>query len=174
MRKQREILPSDYHVTIAEIERRFYPLHISTSEDGRQIERFSPYYWSFEDSYSIPYALGPRHTTGLVSFPTYADAVTFCHREREEVDVLLECRKKAARCEVYPERNAWYGQEIEHLTGNAPFHYSTLFEEHAMVTDTYGTIYSLEALTLDEAMCQLYERVCAERPSPSTQEQVTV
>ncbi|GCE04233.1 hypothetical protein [Dictyobacter aurantiacus] len=173
MHKHREVLPPDYHMTIAEIERRFYPLSFFMSEDGRHIESLSAYSWSFEGRYSIPPAVGPRHTTDVVSFPTYADAVTFCHRKQEEVDMFLAWEKKAARCEVYPERNAWYAQEIEQLTGNLPVLYGTLFKAHAVVIDTNGTWYCEDAPALDEAMIHLYERVYAEKTSVSSTEPVS-
>lgn len=34
MRKQREVLPENYDMAIAEIHRRFYPLRIQRSEEG--------------------------------------------------------------------------------------------------------------------------------------------
>ncbi|GER87598.1 hypothetical protein KDW_17600 [Dictyobacter vulcani] len=172
--RKREILPRDYHMVIAEINQRFYPVHTQTTDDSQELTGFFELLWSFEDSDGIPMAVGPRHTTGLVSFPTYAAAINYCHRRCEESQFLVNWKKNAARCELYPERNAWYTQELQQLTGNTPFLCPSLFEVHAHVVLYDGTVHSVDAGTIDDAMCQLYEEVAELIALAQTEEHPTL
>ncbi|GCE04776.1 hypothetical protein [Dictyobacter aurantiacus] len=155
--RKRELLPDNYHMAIVEIHQRFYP--VLTSKDGQELTSFTELFWSTENSHGIPTALGPRHTTGLISFPTYADAINFCHRKREASKLCVQWEAEATRCEVYPERNAWYADEIQALTGEAPRIRRFSFEVQAIVTCKDGIVYGVDALTIDEAMIRLYESV---------------
>ncbi|GCE26405.1 hypothetical protein KDA_18890 [Dictyobacter alpinus] len=172
--RKREILPHDYHMTIAEINQRFYPIHRFTTDDHQELDGLLGLFWSNEDSYGIPMAVGPRHTTGLVSFPTYAAAINYCHRRWEDDELLYDWKKNAARCELYPERNVWYTQELQQLTGNTPLWFLSLSEVHAWVALYDGTVYSVDAGTIDEAMCQLYEEVAERIALAQTEEHPTL
>lgn len=79
-----------------------------------------------------------------------------------EAGVHVRWRALAANTEVYPERNAWYLEEIVHLAGAIPMVGIGVADAYADVIVRYrGGSYVLEAAgaSLDEAIEALYQRV---------------
>ncbi len=164
----RETLPEAYGVVIAEIERRYYPLRIEKrNEDGSVwLGCGSHAYWETEAEHGIPYALGPRHTQGVVSFQRYRDALEFCHRKQEGYRLWYQWDALAAHTELYPERNAWYRDEIVTMTSGT-FPWDRLPQVETSGTSiVYGSVFLkgthcfVSAPTIDDAWERLYECVC--------------
>ena len=94
------------------------------------------------------------------------EAIEACHAWREAVELPQEWRGLAARTEVYPERNAWYLDEIALLTGGGDtprLHCGISVHAVVLVRQTTrdnGTqIITATGGTPDEAIEALYQRV---------------
>ena len=64
----------------------------------------------------IPPALAPFHDPAQ-GYDSREEAIEACRAWREAAELPDEWRGLAARTELYPERNAWYLDEIARLTG---------------------------------------------------------
>ncbi len=156
-----ETLPPEYGVTIAEIEGQYYPIHVDKRDEQGMIEmmRLSSLYWETEASHGIPLAQGSQPTQGTISFRTHRATLDFCHRRRENHGLWYQWEKLATWTELYPERNAWYQEEILRLAGDIP----TIEPAGSIV---YGSVFRcgvhcfISTSTIDEAWERLYERVC--------------
>jgi hypothetical protein len=90
------------------------------------------------------------------------ESVAACRAWLEEEGVPVRWRALAAHTEVYPERNAWYLEEIVHLAGAIPMIGIGVADAYAIViARDSGRSYLLEAIgtSLDEAIEALYQRV---------------
>lgn len=70
-----------------------------------------------EDRSLIPHAFDTFHEGG----PGYLcseEALSACQAWCEAVELTEAWQELAARTELYPERNAWYREEIMNLTGD--------------------------------------------------------
>ena len=154
-------LPVSYNVAVIELEGRFYPVRIKRDKDTRTIKLDSAPHllWDIEVLFGIPPAQGPFHRQGVVSFSKHHHALAFCHRNQEEFGVLWHWQEVAARTEAYPERNAWYREEIRELAKAFPHVHVSGTEAYAHVSFRDGTWCSVFAPNVDEMWKQLYERV---------------
>jgi len=90
------------------------------------------------------------------------EVIAACRAWLVEAGVHVRWRALAANTEVYPERNAWYLEEIVHLAGAIPMVGIGVADAYADVIVRYrGGSYVLEAAgaSLDEAIEALYQRV---------------
>jgi hypothetical protein len=113
----------------------------------------------------IPPALPPWHDPAH-GYDSREEAIEACHAWREAVELPQEWRGLAARTELYPERTAWYIDEITRLTGeyDTPhLHCGTSVHVVVLARQTLGDsstqIITVTADTPDEAIETLYERV---------------
>nr|HET6902326.1 hypothetical protein [Ktedonobacteraceae bacterium] len=174
-------LPSHYGVAQL-ASGRFYPLYVSGEEPG-ELElspSFSCLHWGDQ---RIPFALGSTPREGVVSFEQHTHAIQYCQRNEEEFALLWQWQQYACQAELYPERNAWYRDEIERLAhaGDCPLLLSRETvdclcigtEVHAYIwvhlAGSYQAIRA-KAPTLDEALVALYEQVRATFMSPLSDE----
>jgi hypothetical protein len=158
--KKRELLPPDYHMVIAEMNGRYYPLRTDeTSTDTAIVVRTSPQVeWQWLLHYHTPYAIGTQPTEGVVSFPTYQAALNFCHRYQEDISLGIKWEWNNADIEWYPERNVWYLEEISRLTHDFVYAYSVGGEAHVGVF-LKAEYCKVHRPTMDEAIATLYETV---------------
>lgn len=101
----------------------------------------------------------------------YADrkkALEACRAWYEAATAPIQWASLAARTEMYPERNAWYLEEITRLTGGgipsfSPFHgvYSTVFVEAEGGHEGNHAIIAVTGATPDEAIEALYQQISA-------------
>jgi len=106
---------------------------------------------------------------GLVDEPgqgygSREEAIAACRAWLEAARLPVHWRELAARTEVYPERNAWYLDEIARLTEDAIPLLLCGSEVHAVVTAVQDGIEQLidaAGNTPDEAIEILYQRVYA-------------
>jgi len=159
---------------------RFYPLYVSGEEPGEPELSPSFYCLRWEDQ-RIPFALGPLRREGVVSFAQRTQALQYCQREKEAFDLLWQWQQRACQAELYPERNAWYRDEIERLahSGNCSLFLSReTVDCHCVGDEVYASIWvhlaktyqaiRAKAPTIDEALVALYEQVTATfMPPPS-------
>jgi hypothetical protein len=90
------------------------------------------------------------------------EVIAACRAWLEEAGVPVGWRALAAHTEIYPERNAWYLEEIVHLAGAIPMIGIGVADAYAVVIVRYsGGSYVLDAAgaSLDEAIETLYQRV---------------
>jgi hypothetical protein len=113
----------------------------------------------------IPLALPPFHDPAQ-GYDSREEAIEACYAWREAVELPQEWRGLAARTEIYPERTAWYMDEIAHLTRGYDIprlHCGT--SVHAVVLvrqatrDNGAQIIAATGDTPDEAIETLYQRV---------------
>lgn len=168
--------PSVYHYSVIEFAGRFYPCRIDLNMTGdkRQPTSVNLLYWQWQE---IPFAIGPRHGPGLVSFAKRTLAEDYGLRDEQEFTVLWDCSHITSLSEEFPERNAWYLEEIARLIVQHAQGYRT--SSRGLVHFTYisrceATIWlhtkwywpqplpdiQLEGrgTTMDEAIEQLYQR----------------
>ncbi|HEY6406686.1 MAG TPA: hypothetical protein VIY29_04370 [Ktedonobacteraceae bacterium] len=112
---------------------------------------------------AIPPALAsPSHHDPKKGYSSRKQALEACHTWDEEVRLSVHWERIAAHIEAYPERNAWYVDEITHMTGGSPLLVSATIEAvTVVVTESYPGIKVIRAsgITVDEAIEQLYQRV---------------
>ena len=113
----------------------------------------------------IPPALPPCHDPAQ-GYDLREEAIEACHAWLEAAELPQEWQGLAARTEVYPERNAWYIDEIAHLAGgdDTPrLHCGTSVHAVVFVQQTTGyngtRIIAARGDTPDEAIETLYQRV---------------
>ena len=162
MATPRETLPEDYRIVIAEIEGRYYPLFVEKrEEDGTVRLGYSPNLdWRAEAQHGVPPALGPRHMEGKISFRTYRAAFDFCHRMNEGYGLPCDWNELTAQTELYPERNAWYRDEIVALVNVRPLVETSSSSAYGSVFPRGGAHCFVTAPTIDEAWVRLYASVC--------------
>ena len=110
-----EQYPFSRQYSFFELAGRFYPCCIDISIDINELQEpraVSLRYWEWQE---IPFAIGPRHAPGIVSFAKRSLAKQYIIRQEQEFYVLWDCSHIAALSEEYPERNAWYREEIARL-----------------------------------------------------------
>ncbi|HVB20584.1 MAG TPA: hypothetical protein VNG51_01380 [Ktedonobacteraceae bacterium] len=165
MPRPRTRLPAGLGIT--EADGRFYPVY---EDDDRPRTRFS---WDI--SHTIPFAVGPRRERGSISFATRREAVWFCRRHDEDSYLLaVTCPTLLAASELYPERNAWYREEItrlvsttEHIAPDEVFihFYSSCLYTTAWLVNVhqqgYLALQKVRAATVDELWERLYTAVCS-------------
>lgn len=176
MKKQEKLLPDNYHLAVAEINGRFYPLRTETIRKdekrfGQDIQLDFPLRCTGRifSTGLTPYALGEQPTHGVISFRTRREALDFCHRYQETFDLRWQWRQMATKSEIYPERNAWYREEIaQHSTGGPP-------NISPSVSVVYASVYlhgenplssfhcAIWGDDIDNAYVRLYEAVCQHR-----------
>lgn len=91
-------------------------------------------------------------------------ALEACCAWHEAAAAPVQWAQLAAQAEVYPERNAWYLEEIAHLTGEGVPLFSSGYDVLAAVLAEQGecsTIITVTCATPDEAIEALYQRVYA-------------
>jgi hypothetical protein len=111
----------------------------------------------------IPPALEPVHESGQ-GYGSREEAIAAYCAWVEAEGLPVYWRKLAAHTEVYPERNAWYLDEITQLTGDTTPLLLCGIEVHAIVIAVLDGIAQLIAAignTPDEAIETLYQRVYA-------------
>lgn len=99
------------------------------------------------------------------------EAIGACWAWHEAAILPLEWERLAAHIEVYPERTAWYLDEIAHLIGNGrPAQVSRTYA-YAMVTTVLpqeSEVVTARGATPDEVIETLYQRVyewyCQQQP----------
>ena len=161
---KQEALPDGYAVAQF-ADSRFYPLRAQT-EPYVSIEPLS---WNAQ---RIPFARGSHSTRGIVSFAERKLAVQYCHRYHEEFPLLWEMAQTVWEHEVYPERNVWYREEIQHLLHeHDPHTYwkNDMLKIEDYVTRMEGIVYfslagTFQAVhvkgdTFDAAVAALYHEV---------------
>jgi hypothetical protein len=120
-----------------------------------------PRVYLLEDPPLIPPALDSSHDQ-LSGYLCREEALTACHTWCEAAELTQEWRRLAARTELYPERNAWYLDEIAHLAGDDTPRLHCAISVQAVVLARGND--SLEVIaatgnTPDEAIETLYQRV---------------
>jgi hypothetical protein len=89
-------------------------------------------------------------------------ALEACRSWDEEVSLLMQWEMLAAHIEAYPERNAWYLDEIAQMSGGSPLLVTATIEAVVMVVAELHPgvkVISAAGITVDEAIEQLYQQV---------------
>jgi hypothetical protein len=159
------LLPQGYGI-LQLADERFYPIRadVEPDQDKPTFLCTSPLYWDFDRYHEIPPAIGPWQTEGLISFATKKEAVAYCKRCSERYGVCWDLPREAtARSHVYPERTAWYLDEIEALTGERPWLEVTKWDAawRLKVWKPEPRYFWEFASNIDDALMALYERVCS-------------
>ena len=95
-------------------------------------------------------------------YPSRAQALAACCAWDEEISLFVVWKTLAAHTEAYPERNAWYQEEIAWMTGGSPVLVTTTIEAIAVVVVELHPgvqVISAAGITLDEAIEHLYQQV---------------
>jgi hypothetical protein len=109
----------------------------------------------------IPSAPGPLHEPGQEGYCSCEEAIAACRAWLEAAGEPIRWRALAAHTEVYPERNVWYLEEIQHLAGATPMVGVGVADAYAVViARDCGRSYVLDAVgaSPDEAIEALYQR----------------
>jgi hypothetical protein len=96
--------------------------------------------WQFE---VVPPASGYWGRSGIIVFPTYADACRWCRRRQENASLLNRCQEQATQAECYPERSVWYREEIERLLRETGYHWPCRTPDGPFLLVVYATDVSL-------------------------------
>jgi hypothetical protein len=86
-------------------------------------------------------------------------ALEACRAWDEEVSLPVQWEVLAAHIEAYPERNAWYLEEIAQMTGGSPVLVTATIEAVAVIVVELHPgvqVISASGITLDEAIEGLY------------------
>ncbi len=155
-----ELLPADYHMAVIELEGRYYPVRTERETDTGMLRlgTFPHFSWEVEAAYGTPYALGREPTHGVISFRDEQNAIDYCHRSWDNLRQRVRWKKLAAQTEVYPERNAWYREQIALLCREEP-RLNVESDARASVFFRGGSLCMVWAATVDEAWEQLYTQV---------------
>ncbi len=156
MNTNSNLLPKDLAV-VETCDGTWFPAFASSIE--------SPSWIGLVGNSTIPAALKPREDPrrGYASRQEAIDAYEAWH----EAAILPVCwQALAAATEIYPERNAWYGEEISRVLGDRDMTTITSLgcEALALVMAEHegcGCVLSATGATPDEAMEALYQRVYA-------------
>jgi len=114
-------------------------------------------------SADIPPALGQVDEPGQ-GYGSREEAIAAYRAWLEAARLPVHWRELAARTEVYPERNAWYLDEIARLTGGATSLLTCGIEVYTVVIaflDGIEQLIDATGNTPDEAIETLYQRVYA-------------
>jgi hypothetical protein len=136
---------------------RWFPAYATLVEIPHQV-------YLLEDPLLIPPALDSFHDQRS-GYPCREEALAACHAWCEAAELTEKWRGLATRTELYPERNAWYLDEIAHLAGDdAPRLHCGIFVQAAVRTRQTAGNDSIEVIaatgnTPDEAIETLYQRV---------------
>lgn len=151
-------LPVHYHMTIATIDRRHYPVSKlgNTSGENPSLSTIMTMSWD----YSIPHAQGKAPTHGTVSFHTRKEALAFCHRKWEEYQLTVKWEGLRARSELHPDRNAWYREELMNYACSDPIVGRIVDTTYARMHLWDGTPLEVDGETIDEVYVKLYEAAC--------------
>ena len=109
----------------------------------------------------IPPALAQR-SEACQGYGCRKEAIEACYAWHEAAALPVQWQTLAASTEVYPERNAWYLEEIARLTGDSTPRLSCGIDVSAVVmTDRSGSngVITAVGTTIDEAVEALYQRV---------------
>ena len=110
----------------------------------------------------IPPARDSLHVSGQ-GYVCREEAIEACRSWYEAVALAEYWRGLAARTELYPERNAWYLDEIEHLAGGVDtvqVHCGVSVQAMVLVRDyDHSEVITATGDTPDEAIETLYQRV---------------
>ena len=108
----------------------------------------------------IPAALEPLQG-GEPGYACREEAMEAYRTWREAATLPVRWQKLAAQTEVYPERNAWYREEIAQLTGDIPMVTCGISTSAVVIAERDGIsrVISATGASLDEAMETLYQRV---------------
>ncbi len=87
------------------------------------------------------------------------DALEACWAWYEAATLPVHWRALAAESEIYPERNAWYRDEIERLTEDTPTLQSLGGESYALVFARAHGVMAAIGRSPDEALEALYQEV---------------
>jgi hypothetical protein len=136
--------------------------------DGRWYPAFTPLtdtpHWvTLLDAGLIPPAVEPCHHPAQ-GYASREDAREACHAWHEAAVLEVQWQILASHTEVYPERNAWYLEEIAHLTGNGTPLLACGTDVYAvLIADRSGCdeVISATGMTIDEAIETLYQCVYA-------------
>jgi hypothetical protein len=140
------------------------------ADDGRWFASCAPLsevppHWRLllqANSTDIPPAPGPVHEPGQEGYNSREEAIAAYYVWFEAEELPGHWRELAAHTEVYPERNAWYLDEIGRLTGGAAPSLSWRTEVYAVtIAVQVGNDQLIDATgnTPDEAIETLYQRV---------------
>ena len=115
------------------------------------------------EAHDIPPALTftPCHDSKQ-GYTSRQKALMACCAWNEEIRLPVQWESLAAHIEAYPERNAWYLEEIAQMTGGSPLLVTATLEAVAVVvTESHPSVRFISAVgvTLDEAIEQLYQQV---------------
>ena len=117
-----------------------------------------------QGSADIPPAFEP-HDNPEQGYSSREEAIQAYLSWREAAVLPVRWRILAARTELFPERNAWYLDEIAHLTGDDRPLLSCGASVYAVVMadwcDTNEATVDATGDTIDEAIEELYQRVSA-------------
>ncbi|MFL5655223.1 MAG: hypothetical protein ACJ8CB_13745 [Ktedonobacteraceae bacterium] len=89
------------------------------------------------------------------------EALEACWAWYEAASLPIHWRALAAKSEIYPERNAWYRDEIERLTEDTPTLRSLGGESYALVFARAHGVMAAIGSSPDEALEVLYQEVSA-------------
>ncbi len=141
---------------------RYYPLY--TSGDLPSPSYLTPLYWQYQ---LIPFASGPHHREGVVSFTSRKLAEDYCWRLDESFSVLWNIAKDAWARELFPERNAWYRDQLTQLVRKQSPYSSCAVYINGTFEAVTAAIYldntervGVECPTIDDAIEALYHEVC--------------
>ncbi len=136
---------------------RWFPAFASLSEIPNRV-------YILDGSPLIPPALDSFHDPGQ-GYVCREEALEACHVWCEVAELIEVWRALAARTELYPERNAWYLDEIEQLAGDDTLQFRCGIPVHALVlarqTAGNDSVAVIDATgnTPDEAIETLYQHV---------------
>lgn len=105
-------------------------------EQGQHVAVFVALYREWE---TIPFACGVYPDQGLVACASWEEALAWCQRRTENIDLLRAWDTLASHCELYPERNVFYDEDIHRLLSQA----------------------HMEVLPPGISICPLHHSVCA-------------
>jgi hypothetical protein len=139
-------------LALIEYDRRWFPAFAPRTT--------SPYFVVLTGASLIPAALEPWPDPRQ-GYDSREEAIQAYRTWWEEATLPLQWEHLAASTEVYPERNAWYVDEIVHLTGDTPRLYVSTYVSAVVITEHKGSVDSITATaaTLDEVLAVLYEHV---------------
>jgi len=140
---------------------RYYPLY--ASDDPPSPFSLTPLYWQYQ---LIPFARGPQPVEGVASFTSRKLAEDYCWRQDESFSVLWNIAKDAWARELFPERNAWYRDQLTQLVRQqSPYATCAVYINGTLEAVTVA-IYlantervAVECPTIDDAIATLYHEV---------------
>ena len=123
----------------------------------------TPHWVTILDVGLIPPAVEP-YRDPAEGYASREDAREACYAWHEAAVLEVQWQILASHTEVYPERNAWYLEEIARLTGNGTPMLACGTDVYAvLIADRSGRdqVIAATGMTIDEAIETLYQRVYA-------------